>query len=368
MTLLLLAAVCGLAYWNGANDNSKGVASLLGSGTLGYRRAIQWGTATTFAGSMTAVFLAEELLRRFSGKGLVPDSLAGTDAYVFAVAFGAGATIVIATLTGLPISTTHALTGAMAGAGWMAAGDAVNLAALGTMFLLPLLLSPFLAVGLGAALYLAAHGLRVSAGVTKEGCVCVGAERSAWSVVPEGAAALSATALPTISVADGRVCDERYAGRFLHVPLQRLVDGAHILSAGLVGFARGLNDAPKLAALLLVMPLVERGFMLAIVAIAMALGGLLHARRVALTMSHGITAMTHGQGFAANLATGVLVVAASVAALPVSTTHVAVGSLVGIGMTSGGMNLGVVRTVMLSWVATLPCGVALGAVGYLFVR
>lgn len=368
MTLLLLAAVCGLAYWNGANDNSKGVASLLGSGTLTYRRAIQWGTATTFAGSLTAVFLAQELLRRFSGKGLVPDALAGTDSYLFAVAFGAGATVVIATLTGFPISTTHALTGAMVGAGWMAVGDAVSVAALGRMFLLPLLLSPFIAVALGGVLYLVAHRLRRRAGVTKEFCVCVGEERTAWSVVPGDAAALSAGTHRTVSVADRQVCEDRYAGRLFRVPLQRIVDGAHILSAGLVGFARGLNDAPKLAALLLVVPVLERSSMLAIVSVAMAAGGLLHARRVAVTMSHRITAMTHGQGFAANLATGVLVVAASLAALPVSTTHVAVGSLVGLGIASGGVNVGVVRTVLLSWVATLPCGVALGALGYLLVR
>jgi PiT family inorganic phosphate transporter len=74
MTLLLLTAVCFLAYANGANDNFKGVASLFGSGTLRYRTAIAWATASTFAGSVAAILLAETLLKRFAGKGLVPDA------------------------------------------------------------------------------------------------------------------------------------------------------------------------------------------------------------------------------------------------------------------------------------------------------
>ena len=75
MTMLLFLAVCFLAYSNGANDNFKGVASLFGSKTTGYRTAIAWATVSTFAGSVAAIFLAESLLKKFSGKGLVPDSL-----------------------------------------------------------------------------------------------------------------------------------------------------------------------------------------------------------------------------------------------------------------------------------------------------
>ena len=77
MMILLLIAVCFLAYSNGANDNFKGVASLLGSKTTGYRTAISWATVCTFAGSVAAIFLAQSLLTKFSGKGLVPDSLVG---------------------------------------------------------------------------------------------------------------------------------------------------------------------------------------------------------------------------------------------------------------------------------------------------
>ena len=120
MTILLLIAVCFLAYSNGANDNFKGVASLFGSKTTGYRTAITWAAVSTFSGSVAAIFLAQSLLKKFSGKGLVPDSLAGSDYFLLAVAIGAGATVILATLTGFPISTTHALTGVMVGSGWVA--------------------------------------------------------------------------------------------------------------------------------------------------------------------------------------------------------------------------------------------------------
>jgi PiT family inorganic phosphate transporter len=181
MTFLLLLAVCFLAYSNGANDNFKGVASLFGSRTMDYRKAIGWATVCTFAGSVAAIFLAQSLLSRFSGQGLVPDSLAGSGNFLLAVAVGAGATVLLATLTGFPISTTHALTGAMLGGGWMAVGSQVNLGLLGRVFLLPLLLSPLLALALGAALYLVFRWLRLRLGITKEWCFCIGEEQQ---VVP----------------------------------------------------------------------------------------------------------------------------------------------------------------------------------------
>ena len=68
--LLLAAAVAFLAFANGANDNFKGVATLYGSGTSGYRDALWLATATTLLGSGAALFLATDLIARFSGKGL----------------------------------------------------------------------------------------------------------------------------------------------------------------------------------------------------------------------------------------------------------------------------------------------------------
>src|SRR2546429_951296 len=89
MTLFLLfLATCFLAYSNGANDNFKGVASLFGSRTATYRVALWWATITTFSGSAAAIFLAQGLLKAFSGKGLVPDRIAGSEHFLIAVAMG----------------------------------------------------------------------------------------------------------------------------------------------------------------------------------------------------------------------------------------------------------------------------------------
>ena len=70
-----------------------------------------------------------------------------------------------------------------------------------------------------------------------------------------------------------------------------MVDAGHFLSAGIVSFARGLNDTPKIAALLLLVKWLTPATNIMVVALAMAIGGLLGARRVAETMSHKITAM-----------------------------------------------------------------------------
>jgi PiT family inorganic phosphate transporter len=142
------------------------------------------------------------------------------------------------------------------------------------------------------------------------------------------------------------------------------MDAAHFLSSGIVSFARGLNDTPKIAALLLVVPALNIGSDLVLVAIAIAIGGVLGARRVAETMSHKITSMNHGQGFSANLATGILVIVASIYGLPVSTTHVSVGALFGIGVTTGQANVRVVSGILLSWVLTLPCAALVSGASY----
>ena len=80
IAIILFGVIC-LAYANGANDNFKGVATLFGSGTTDYRRALTWATITTLLGSLTAVVLAETLLKSFTGKGLVEPELAGTAEY-----------------------------------------------------------------------------------------------------------------------------------------------------------------------------------------------------------------------------------------------------------------------------------------------
>ncbi len=374
MTLVLLFfATCFLAYSNGANDNFKGVASLFGSRTCNYRTGIFWATVTTFAGSITSIFLARTLLNKFSGKGIVPDHFVGSEYFLLAVAIGAGLTVIIATLTGFPISTTHALTGAIIGCGFVTLGSGVNFLALGKGFVLPLLLSPLLAIVVAGILYILFRALRVATGVTKEWCICVGTEEKIVAMPqPSSAFALrSITSIITLTVDEQENCRERYAGSFLGIGSQQIMDAAHFLSAGTVSFARGLNDTPKIVALLLLWKALDperfRGWGFVAVALAMAIGGLLNARRVAETMSKKITPMNHGQGFTANLTTAILVVLASLFGLPVSTTHVSVGSLFGIGLTTGRANHRMISAIVFSWLITLPCAtIAAAAIYWIF--
>jgi PiT family inorganic phosphate transporter len=163
-------------------------------------------------------------------------------------------------------------------------------------------------------------------------------------------------------------CAERYRGSMVGVNTQQIMDGAHLLSAGVVCFARALNDTPKMVAVLLILKALNITWGFVAVAIVIAIGGLVHSRKIAETMSNKITAMNHGQGFASNLCTGILVISASVFGLPVSTTHVAVGSLFGIGLTTGKANPKVMMSIVLSWIITLPCAALIGSLLYFVLK
>ena len=145
----------------------------------------------------------------------------------------------------------------------------------------------------------------------------------------------------------------------------RTLDALHFLSAGAVCFARGMNDTPKMAALLLGVGWLHGSAGMILIAAAMAAGGLISARQVAETLAHKITDMNPGQGFAANLATALLVTTANVSGLPVSTTHVSVGALLGIGITTRQAKWHTVIPVLTAWVVTLPLSALVAAVLFL---
>lgn len=362
---LLLATVCFLAYANGANDNFKGVASLFGSGTVNYRLALTWASLTTLAGSMAALFLAQALLVKFSGKGLAPDALIHTLPFMIAVAGGAGITVILATRFGFPISTTHALLGAMTGSTVVATND-INLAPLLSNFVWPLLLSPLLSLLLAAAVYRIGLYRPLQRPNEDSMCLCLDqpADHLAFTAGDNKAVVFDSAILPALRLDQPEVCARRKAANIWSFNVEQLRDGLHFCSAGAVCFARGLNDTPKIAALLLLIPALTEPAIIMIVALAMLIGGILNARRVAETMSHKITPITHDQGLAANLTTAFLVVFASHLGMPVSTTHVSVGSLFGIGLVNGKANGGVVASIALSWLLTLPCAAAIASIIY----
>jgi inorganic phosphate transporter, PiT family len=357
MDSVLLLAVLFLAGTNGANDNFKGVATLYGSRRAGYWTSLLWAGAATLAGSLCSVFLAHALLKAFTGAGLVPSAIATQPRFAFAVAGGGAVTVALAAWRGLPISTTHALIGAMGGAGLVAVGSTMRFAVLGTTFLLPLLASPVIAM---APAFLLSPLLRrlVARAAAEPECVCT---QSATIVTPEGV--MMRGTMPvrvTGTKAECRAAGARPAWR---------LDARGAVDALL--FLRGLNDTPKIAALLL--PVTALGghgtLAVALVGAAMLAGGLLGARRVARTMSDKITQLDIGAALAAGVTTSLLVGTASFNGLPVSTTHVSVGALVGTGLNGGGgVDRQVMTNIVLSWIVTLPMGALVGAILYALVR
>lgn len=146
------------------------------------------------------------------------------------------------------------------------------------------------------------------------------------------------------------------------------LDTLHFLSAGTASFARGLNDTPKIVALLVAVPHLHIGSGFAIVAALIALGGLLDADKVAETLGKKVTDMNPGQGFAASVVTAGLVTTASLHSLPVSTTHVSVGSLLGIGCVTGQAKWKKIGEILLAWISTVPCGAILAAAAFALLQ
>jgi PiT family inorganic phosphate transporter len=350
IALVLLAGL--LAFANGSNDISKSISTLVGAGVTNARAAVVWGALWTVAGATGAAFVSQALVATFSGTGFLSGGRLPA-AFPAAVAIGAICWVLFASRTGLPVSTTHAIAGALAGAGVAAQGAAaLHWDVLARKVALPLGLSPLLSIAVVAAVFpLIGRAARRADAY----CLCV--ERR--ELAPAGGA-LSAHAsgsliAPGALMAPAAECDAAPAV----AARVSVLGGLHWLSAALTAFARGLNDAPKIAALGIGAAAVfgVRGFAFyAALAGAMAAGSLLAGFRVVETLASKVTPMSPAEGFAANLVTTLLVGTASFASLPVSTTHVSTGAIVGIGIRRGPgfIRWRTVGEMAIAWLVTIP--------------
>jgi PiT family inorganic phosphate transporter len=344
MELALIAVALFLAFNNGANDNFKGFATVWGSDTLSYRQALLLATLATLAGSVASWLLADNLIQQFSGKGLVPNAVASTPAFILSVACGAAMTVFLATRLGFPISTTHALIGGLIGAGLGQIGGQVDLNKLLNSFVVPLLLSPLLAASFGLFFYKVIDSRR-----SKAECACV-VESTSMSL--NSNSATMGSSMPMFMISTDAACNS--TPTLARFSMTQILKKVHIGSAVTICFARAVNDTPKLAALLFAAQFTNSKLPIALVGIMMAIGGLVFAKKVATTMSQKVTRMDDVQGLTANLITASLVLMASKFGLPVSTTHVSVGAIAGVGASAGTLNWQALRSILLSWLATLP--------------
>ncbi len=368
VTFLLVLA---LAFANGTNDVSKAIATLVGSGLTNYRTAIVWGTIWTMAGAGVAALVAGAMVTTFSN-GLLQAGTIISPTIALAILSGAMAWVFFASRTGLPVSTTHALTGAIVGTGLMAfAGEGLLWPDIGKKIALPLLLSPFLALGVSLILHPA---VRLSAARWEGACLCV---------MPASCALVSIN-----SHGNTRTLfqNKSFGQPVMAVPsqcdragLQGLVlglDTIHWISSGLASFARGTNDAPKIVAMLLLgspaatwpSPL-SQVIAFGGVALAMGLGSYFGGFRVTEVLAEKVTRMDHAEGLTANLTTSTLVLCSGWLGLPVSTTHVSSSAIIGIGLLKGlsAVRWTTVRDMALAWVVTLPAAAGFAALSYLLL-
>lgn len=349
MEYLVFALVLILAFANGANDVPKGVATLAGCGVAKVRTALVWGTITTVIGCLVSLHFASKMTDLFS-KGVV--SAQPTPAFAAAVLIGVNAWVVLATMYKLPVSTTHALVGALLGAGTLFASSGVQWSSLLTKVVEPLLVSILVAFVISAVLGR------------------IGSALSGWAAARSAAASAVSDRVP-VTVGAGEPPEETEPpAQPAEVPARTaaVVSGAHWLTSGLTGLARGLNDTPKIVAIgsFALISGMTANTLAVCVAAAMAVGGLLVGSRIVDRLGRDVVKMNHVEGFLANLTTAVLVGVGASRGLPMSTTHV---STAAIAASAGGdlsrLKGKTLRDFALAWIVTPPFAAAVAAVAYL---
>ena len=384
ITILLFLSVIMLSFANGANDVSKGIATLVGSGITNYKKAILWGTIWTMAGAIVAAFFALEMVKTFSVGGIVKSTANLNQVFPVAVALGAFIWVIIASKTGLPVSTTHSIIGALCGVGVVAVGfDGVTWSVLEKKIFLPLAFSPVAALGISWLLFPLIRKVSLRA---ERYCVCLEVREGILFnpvlekpvLIPdligdvEGSGAIVAVShidpfpQATLLAAEKTTCSESLVS-----PIRlELLDLFHWLSSGMTSFARGLNDAPKIAAITLGAGALGTHLPSSVsflaIALAMGIGSIVSGLRVTETLAEKVTPMTPQEGFAANLTTSILIGIAARFGLPVSTTHVSSGAIIGIGLKHGEKTVRwkVVFEMILAWIITLPFSALIALLSY----
>lgn len=362
--LVVIIAGVTMAWANGSNDVSKGIATLVGAGVTNYRTAILWGVTFTAIGALAGSYLAHAMVETFGSKLLT--ATANPDLKIaVAIIGGTAGWVLLSTRTGLPVSTTHAIVGSVVGVALVAFGSTgVDWTTMIWKVAFSLTVSPLVALVITMMLRRLWERNAASGFLSYD--------KGQMTLAPEAAMAqhMTSDAMGNIQHCLGPISSAKAQDTSMVRKKSVTVDRIHWMSAGLASFARGMNDAPKLAGLMFGAVLLSGGAIMEeftvfiVIALAMAAGGLMAGRRITKVLAEDVTVMNHQEGLTANFVTSMLVTSGAVFGLPMSTTHVSSSSLIGIGASGeeGKLHWGTVKVLLAAWIITMPGAALFGII------
>jgi PiT family inorganic phosphate transporter len=406
---LVLAILFGfyMTWGIGANDVANAMGTSVGSGAISIKQAILIAAIFEFAGAFIAGGQVTSTIR----KGIIdPAPIAGSPELMvygmLAALLAAAIWLMIATTRGWPVSTTHSIVGAIVGFALAGIGmDAVKwdkigqIAAswvvspvLGGLIALLLMLSirklildaenPFKSAKRWGPVYIFLVGWIVSLVTLFKGLKHLDLHLTGMQSL------IAATVIGIVIALIGRLMinrvkvDEKAERTFHFASVERVFTPMMIFTACAMAFAHGSNDvANGIGPMAAVVSIIDSGGQVAQKAALplwiLALGGLgivvglaTMGYRVMQTIGTRITELTPTRGYCATLAAASTVVLASKTGLPVSTTHIAVGAVMGVGLARGigAVDLRVIGNIVISWLVTLPAGAILAALFFFLFK
>ena len=409
MVFMAMAVIFGLYMtWGiGANDVANAMGTSVGSGAITVKQAIMIAAVFEFAGAFIAGGSVTATIR----KGIIdPSAIAGSPELLVYGMLGAllaaAIWLMVASYRGWPVSTTHSIVGAIVGFAMAGIGmDAVNWGKigqivaswivsplLGGVIALVLMLSirklilnadnPFARAKTYGPFYVFLVGFIVSLVTLFKGLKHLKLEFSM------GESFVIAVAFGLVVAVIGRLMinrvkvDEAAEREFHYASVEKAFVPMMIFTACAMAFAHGSNDvANGIGPLAAVISIVQSGgevgqkaalpiWILVLGGAGIVVGLATMGWKVMQTIGTKITELTPTRGYCATLAAATTVVLASKTGLPVSTTHIAVGAVMGVGLARGlgALDLRVIGNIVVSWVVTLPAGGILAAIFFFIFK
>ena len=406
--LYVMAFAFGLCVcWGmGANNVANAMGTSVGSGAITLRRALLLAAVMEFAGA----YLAGGEVAATVSKGIIEGRLFEPVPHLLlfgmiGALLAAGIWLAIASMRGWPVSATHAIIGAICGAGVAARGiDAVNWETMAEI-VVSWLVSPVLGGIVALLLTLSIRKLIFNTGNPIRQARRWGpmyAFLVGWVValvtITTGlkyvninlggvqgqllAIAIGIVLAILARVLMGRIHLDENEDRVFHfASVEKLFVPLMVFTGAAMAFAHGSNDlangvGPMATAIQIIQTQSVSArsavtpFMLLLGAIGIVLGVVTYGYKVMATIGNKITQLTPTRGYAATVAASIVVVVASGIGMPVSTTHIAVGAVIGVGIARGigALDMRVIGGIILSWIITVPIAGILAAMVFHILR